>query len=281
MGFWTPLARRASSRAFGVRQRHTPLPLPDPMNFYPESRKANLQLALLLTLGAVGASGLMIPASWSMMAIPSFGVPPESRLPVVVGTSIGRLVPCVAAAIIGAFLAARSSDATHRLQWTRSGFVAAIAFAVILVSTMLGVGRLLRAQLPTLPSDYVFPPVWQGLALLLGAAYFEELIFRFGLVSLCVFLVTWMMRRTSANQPALWIGLTIAAAAFAGLHLIVLGLLLQVTPSFLVGAFAIAMVGGIGFGLIFVKHGLHFAMLSHALAGPPLYLIVRFGFLER
>jgi hypothetical protein len=60
-----------------------------------------------------------------------------------------------------------------------------------------------------------------------------------------------------------------------------LQLLLPVTPSFLVGAFAIAMVGGIGFGLIYVRHGLHFAMLSHALGGPPLYLIVRFGFLER
>jgi membrane protease YdiL (CAAX protease family) len=119
------------------------------------------------------------------------------------------------------------------------------------------------------------------LALLLGAAYFEELIFRFGLVNACVFLVMWMMRQASASQLALWIGIAVAAVAFAGLHLIPLGMLLQVSPSFLVGAFAIAMVGGIGFGLIFVKHGLHFAMLSHALAGPPLYLIVRFGFLEK
>jgi hypothetical protein len=251
------------------------------MYFSPESRKANLRLALLLTLGAVGASALMIPASWSLMAIPSFGVPPESRVPTLVGTSIGRLVPCVAAAVIGAFLAARSSDATHRLQWTRSGFVAAITFAVILVSTMLGIGWLLRTQLPMLPSDYVFPPVWQGLALLLGAAYFEEVIFRFGLVTLCVRLVMGMMGRTSANPVALWIGIAIAAVAFAGAHLIPLGWLLQVSPSFMVGAFAIAMVGGIGFGAILVKHGLHFAILSHALAGPPLYLIVRFGFLER
>jgi hypothetical protein len=251
------------------------------MHFYPASRKANLRLALLLTLGAVGASVLMIPASWSLMAIPSFGIPPESRVPTLFGMSVGRLVPCVAAAFIGAFLAARSSDATHRLQWTRSGFVAAITFAVIVVSTMLGVGWLLRAELPTLPSDYVLPPTWQGLALLLGAAYFEELIFRFGLVNVCVFLVMWMMRQASASQLALWIGIAVAAVAFAGLHLIPLGMLLQVSPSFLVGAFAIAMVGGIGFGLIFVKHGLHFAMLSHALAGPPLYLIVRFGFLEK
>jgi hypothetical protein len=253
----------------------------DPWRFYPESRKANLRLALLLTVGAVGASALMIPASWSMMAIPSFGVPPESRVPALVGTSVARLVPCIAAAFVGAFLATRTSDATHRLRWTRSGLVAAIAFAVILVSTMIGAGWLLKTQLPTPPSDYVFPPVWQGLALLLGAAYFEELIFRFGLVNLCVFLVAWMMRQTSANQKALWIGIAVAAVAFAGVHLIPLGLLLEVSPSFLVGAFAIAMTGGIGFGAILVKHGLHFAMLSHAFAGLPLYLIVRFGFLER
>ena len=117
----------------GLRGRQVRGNLPHSMYFNPESKKANLRLALLLTLGAVGASALMIPAAWSMMAIPSFGVPPESRVPTLVGTSIGRLVPCVAAAFIGAFLAARSSDATHRLQWTRSGFIAAITFAVILV----------------------------------------------------------------------------------------------------------------------------------------------------
>ncbi len=251
------------------------------MHFYPESRKANLRLALLLTLGAVGASALMIPASWLLMAMPSFGVRPESRVATVVGMAIGRLVPCVAAAFIGAFLAARISDATHRLQWTRSGFVAAITFAVILVSTILGTGWLLRTQLPTLPSDYVLPPVWQGLALLLGAAYFEELIFRFGLVTLCVFLVMWIMRQKSSNRLSWGIGIAVAAVAFAGAHLIPLGLFLQLSPAFLVGAFVIAMVGGIGFGAIFVKHGLHFAMLSHAVAGPLFYLIVRFGFLER
>ena len=255
--------------------------MPDCIYFNPESRKANLRLALLLTLGAVGASALMIPASWSMMAIPSFGISPESRVRTLLGLSIGRIIPCVAAAFIGAFLAARSSDATHRLQWTRSGFLAAITFAVVLVGTMLGIGWLLRTQLPTLPSDYVFPPVWEGLALLLGAAYFEELIFRFGLVNLCVLLMMWMMRQKSPNRLSSGIGIGVASVAFALLHLIPLRLLGDVTPLVLSGAFVIAMVGGIGFGAILVKHGLHFAMLSHALAGPPLYMTVRFGFLER
>jgi hypothetical protein len=59
-----------------------------------------------------------------------------------------------------------------------------------------------------------------------------------------------------------------------------LGLLLQVSTSLLVVVFAIAMVSGMGFGLVFVKHGRHFATLAHARVGPPLYLIVRFDLLE-
>ena len=53
------------------------------------------------------------------------------------------------------------------------------ALAVGLAAVVLTSALVLRSQLPELPDNFVFPPVWQGILMMLGAAVREEILFRF------------------------------------------------------------------------------------------------------
>ena len=101
---------------------------------------------------------------------------------------------------------------------------------------------------------------------LLYGGVVEELMMRWGAMSLFVWL-TWKALRSDRPGPAAFvIGAVLAAVLFAIGHLPMLKVITAHPPAVLVVAVLVGnMVPGLLFGLLFWKRGLEAAMLAHAL----------------
>ncbi|GAA0631638.1 CPBP family intramembrane metalloprotease [Sphingomonas ursincola] len=95
----------------------------------------------------------------------------------------------------------------------------------------------------------------------------EEIISRWGLMTLFVWLIARIARRRGA--PATWVywsGAALAAFLFALGHLPLLFSLFDAPPMTLIATvLALNAIIGFGFGWLFARYGLEAAMLSHAL----------------
>lgn len=90
----------------------------------------------------------------------------------------------------------------------------------------------------------------------------EEIIIRWGLLGL---LLALALRAGMPRAPAAALAVLLASAAFALLHLPALHALLPEASPLLVGAaLATNLLGGVVFGLLFLRHSLEAAMLAHA-----------------
>ena len=87
--------------------------------------------------------------------------------------------------------------------------------AVVLTSTLL-----LRSQLPELPENFVFPPVWQGILMMLGAAVREEILFRFLPLNLFTWLVMKILRQPQPTTAIVWAANILVSLVLASLHLL-------------------------------------------------------------
>lgn len=95
----------------------------------------------------------------------------------------------------------------------------------------------------------------------------EELLTRWGLMSLFVWCAWQLARTASPTALAYWTGASLAAALFAAGHLPMLFLLLPSAPPVVVGAVLVGnFAPGLLFGWLFWRHGLEAAMIAHAAA---------------
>jgi hypothetical protein len=137
-------------------------------------------------------------------------------------------------------------------------------------------GGLVLAMLPLLGLEARMKmdgalPVWQRLVMSFDAAVLEELIFRLFVVSL----VVWICARFMRRNPALWVGIAVAALAFAAVHL---PRWMAGGPSVIAGVMIVNAIPAVALGLVYTKWGIEAAMLSHFaadvlvhVAGPYLY----------
>jgi hypothetical protein len=149
------------------------------------------------------------------------------------------------------------------------------ALAFGLAAMVLGCGLAFRSQLPRLPDNFVFPPVWQGILMMLGAAVREEILFRFFALNLFV----WIgMKAAGKHQPTtaiVWATNGLVALVFAVLHLVPATQLLDLSAIAMGLVLAVATFGGLLLGWIYWRHGLLMAILTHAIAGLLVYLGAR------
>jgi hypothetical protein len=232
----------------------------------PSVRPHVLRPALALT--AFGLPGLLslLPA---LPEVP--GVPPLALL-------VNPLIFLVLAALLGSWLAPRCgfrSRIAERLSGTGAGLLPRAWGKVLLIGGALGVAVTLadHALGPLWQERPSFPPslveAWGPTALLLGVFYggvVEEIVMRWGLMSLLVWLA-WRLLMRRASQPpraAVLFGLLAAAAIFAASHLPTLANAgAEMTAPLLARTLGFNFALGLAFGFLFARRSLEAAMLAH------------------
>jgi hypothetical protein len=149
------------------------------------------------------------------------------------------------------------------------------ALAVGLAAVVLTLAPLLRAHLPQLPDNFAFPPVWQGILMMLGAAVREEIHFRFCAMNVLAWLAMKILRQPQLTGGIVWTVNVFVAFGFAGLHLLPASQLLDMNPMATTAAIALGTLAGILLGWVYWRHGLVMAIFTHAVAGLVLYLGAR------
>jgi hypothetical protein len=144
-----------------------------------------------------------------------------------------------------------------------------------LAAMVLASGLAFRSQLPALPDNFVFPPIWQGVLLMLGAAVREEILFRLFAINLFTWIGMKVFRQQHATPFMFWIVNVLVAFVFAWMHLIPVSALLDLNSMATGGAAALATLAGAILGWVYRRHGLLTAMLTHALGGVLIYLGAR------
>jgi membrane protease YdiL (CAAX protease family) len=121
----------------------------------------------------------------------------------------------------------------------------------------------------------VFPPIWQGILMMLGAAVREEILFRYCALNLLTWLAMKALRRPQPTAPIVWTANIFVAFIFAGLHLVPAAPLLNLNPVATTAAIALGTIAGALLGWVYWRHGLLMAIFTHAIAGLVLYLGAR------
>jgi hypothetical protein len=149
------------------------------------------------------------------------------------------------------------------------------ALAVGLAAIVLSSALLLRSHLPKLPENFVFPPIWQGILMMLGASVREEILFRFCALNLFTWLAMKVLHRPQPTAAIVWPANIFVASIFAGLHLVPAAPLLDLNPVATTAAVALGTFAGALLGWVYWRHGLVMAIFTHAIAGLLLYLGAR------
>jgi membrane protease YdiL (CAAX protease family) len=191
-----------------------------------------------------------------------------------VAIAIGlRLEPKVGMGVplLRSWLAGDRAASRQILAMVRRSFVLGFGLAAM----VLAGGLAFRSQLPALPDNFVFPPVWQGLLMMLGAAVREEILFRLFALNLFVWMVMKVLRRQEPTTTMVWTTNVLVALVFAGMHLLPAAQLLDLNALARGLVIAVATGGGVVLGWVYWRYGLLMAMFTHASGGLLVYLGVR------
>jgi hypothetical protein len=215
-----------------------------------------------------------------------FADEPVDPLPLVVAMGAANIVLSAAAIAVGLLLEPsvhmgvpllRSWLAGDAGAWAhaRTSLQRCSALGFGLAAFLLACAFALRSQLPGLPDNFVFPPVWQGILMMLGAAVREEILFRFFALNLFVWIAMKVLRKQEPTTTMVWATNVFVALVFAWLHLLPAGRLLDLNAAATGAAMALATSAGVVLGWVFWQHGLLMAIFTHAIAGLLVYLGAR------
>jgi len=238
------------------------------------------QFLVLLVAGLL-AYALGLPYTF---ALTPFGLtPPPQTLALMVAQTALFLVAAIA---VGQYFGSPVGLGTPVLDALRSGESAADrvrSFAPVAVLAGAGVGvllividlgLLLATGGPTVVSG--LPPLWTRVLATVYGGVFEELLMRFGLVSLFVW-VAWKVRRADDGGPTdagVWAAIVLASVIFGLGHLpIAAASGAVITPYLVVRALLLNGLAGIVFGWMYWRNGIEAAMLSHFTADVTLHVV--------
>jgi membrane protease YdiL (CAAX protease family) len=123
-------------------------------------------------------------------------------------------------------------------------------------------------SLPDLPAGdptLVLPPTWTIVLASIGAGLTEEVLFRFGVMSVAVWAAARLFARGRTRPRHVWIGNAAAALLFAGAHLPQARMLgVPLTPTVLALIISGNALAGAAFGWIFWRQGIIAAIVAHA-----------------
>ena len=191
---------------------------------------------------------------------------------------ISPLIQFIIALVIGFFIAHKvglksviihpHARETSKSDWIK-GIKLAIILGVIAGAALKGLDYLFQPYLPDSLIDTLEPySVLKLLTALLYGGIVEELLMRFGLMSLLVFIFWKLFDRKSA-KPSNWIfilAIIIIALLFALGHYGITALATEMTALIWFQMIFTNSLGGLFFGWIYWKYNLELAMLSHMVA---------------
>jgi membrane protease YdiL (CAAX protease family) len=117
---------------------------------------------------------------------------------------------------------------------------------------------------------------WKGLLASFYGSINEEILLRLFLMSLFVWLGRFIHRNAdgSPSPAVLWIANVVAAVLFGLGHLPATAAMVALTPLVIIRAIMLNGLAGIGFGYLYMKHGLEAAMIAHFSADIILHVIL-------
>ncbi|CAN5182959.1 CPBP family intramembrane metalloprotease [soil metagenome] len=181
----------------------------------------------------------------------------------------------LSAPLVDAWVAGRSGGAVIRRQIEPT------------LAVGIGLGAILVLYAHWLAPHIMAPTAHGGMAgfdlpilsKLLYGGVTEEILMRYGTLSLTAWLAWRLMRQApDAKARAIWIGIVLSAFLFAAGHLPFLFLVTPHTPGWIVAAVMVSnAVPGIALGLLFWRRGLEAAVMAHMIAHLSFWLVTLTG----
>lgn len=159
-----------------------------------------------------------------------------------------------------------------------SGVLSGLVVAVIL----FGTDRLLQPYLPAgLQSGNDTASIWATVSGVFYGGITEEIMMRWGMMSLLVFGLWKIFQRRKAHPSSaiLWISVFISSLLFAVGHIGATAMVAPLTPIVLIRMMFLNSIGGIVFGWLYWKKGLEIAMVAHGYTHITMAVISFFWFL--
>lgn len=231
--------------------------------------KKDLKISLvfaLIGLVAGGAAALyqlsMFPESLRQQIADQLGSL-EALIPI--AASQGALLTFLAA-FFGQKLA-RKTGLDLGFRWDRKAFMLSLFIGAGAALVITGSDRFVfSAYLPEVLTDYQFSPIYLITGLLYGGII-EEVLLRLFVLSLLV-LILWKLSpaRKDPSIPSwiYWSGILLSAFLFAAGHLPFTAQAIGWSGPIIARALLLNSIGGIGFGYLYWKKGLVYAMIAHA-----------------
>lgn len=229
---------------------------------------------------AAGVLGLVLVLPYQITLLPTPPIP----LPVLIVAAIAQSTILLALAV-GVGLAAARSVGLHAPfveAWVYGGDVPGalralqlplavalgVASSLVLVALELALFRPLIPELAALSART--PERWQGLLASFYGGIDEELLTRLFLVS-CF---AWLLSRVLRRSTALWVAIAVSAVLFGLGHLPAAAALLPLTPALVMREVILNGIPGAVFGWLFWRRGLEAAMVAHFSADLVLHVVI-------
>ncbi|MED5050705.1 CPBP family intramembrane metalloprotease [Anoxybacillus sp. UARK-01] len=145
--------------------------------------------------------------------------------------------------------------------YNRKSIAAAVVIGLVSASFIVIPEKLVFAEALGLEEKFEFSWLY-FLGSVLYGGIIEEILLRFGLMTIIIWIASKMTK--SANSNGIYIaGIVIAALLFAAGHLPATAQMLGLSPVSVIRTLLLNFLPGIGFGYLYWKHGLAYAMLGH------------------
>jgi hypothetical protein len=204
---------------------------------------------------------------------------------IVLVTAAQNLVLFAIAVFLGLFLSKRIGMGLPILQSVLEGKNQAKELKLILPHSVgLGILAGVLIVLLSIPFNRLIPefqntsasvPAWKALLASFYGGIAEEILLRFFLVSLFVW-ITFIIKKTEDGHPeniGIWLSVVLAAIIFGLGHLPATAQITPLTGLVVIRAIILNGIGGIIFGWLYWKKGLESAMIAHFSADIVLHII--------
>lgn len=252
--------------------------------------KKHMKLVILLTVMSLLGALAILPYQFAMSPDIFEQIKTESPIPVPIVLALGFLqngVLFFALILAGVFLQEKTGLDVPLLKsllnekklpklsikWIGLGVLVSFlgTIAVVLLDKFVFIPQITVPETATLKAEW-----WQGLLAMFYGGITEEVLLRLFLMTLLVWLLAKLFRKSVGNIPKsyYWIGAILAALIFGALHLPATAMIFgDLNTILVIRALLLNGILGVWFGYLYWKKGLEYAIISHMAADFFLHVI--------